>query len=163
MRSEVAEVSLFELPRIPASASALIFDVAGRLLIPKPNYKKGRTIPGGQIEPNRESPWEACQRETTEECGLEVARGRLVSVDFLRPKGDRPGGVAVPVRPRRLYRFAANDDQTGRRGDRRAWFAELAEATGLLSGPIRRRVAASARATRCLYLEDGRSVCGIDQ
>jgi hypothetical protein len=42
-------------------------------------------------------------------------------------------------------------------------FAELAEATGLLSGPIRRRVAASARATRCLYLEDGRSVCGIDQ
>lgn len=41
-------------------------------------------------------------------------------------------------------------------------FTELAEATGLLSGPIRRRVAAAACATRCLYLEDGRSVCGID-
>jgi 8-oxo-dGTP diphosphatase len=37
------------LPRIPASAGALIFDAAGRLLILKPTYKKGWTIPGGQI------------------------------------------------------------------------------------------------------------------
>jgi len=54
------------VPRIPASASAMIFDVDGRLLVLKPNYKKGWTIPGGQIEPEGESPWEACRRETRE-------------------------------------------------------------------------------------------------
>ena len=85
--------SLWEVPRIPASAGALIFDGTGRLLILKPSYKTGWTIPGGQIEENGESPWEGCQRETLEECGLEIERGRLACVDFLRPRPGRPGGV----------------------------------------------------------------------
>ena len=78
------------VPRIPASAGALIFDADSRLLILKPNYKKGWTIPGGQIDPGGESPWEACRRETREECGLEVVAARLVCVDFLRPKPTGP-------------------------------------------------------------------------
>src|ERR1700745_1947556 len=82
-----------DVPRIPASAGALIFDATGRLLILKPGYKKGWTIPGGQVEPDGESPWEACRRETREECGLEVSEGRLVCVDFLRPREGRAGGV----------------------------------------------------------------------
>ena len=81
------------VPRIPASAGALIFDDRGRLLVLKPSYKKHWTIPGGQIEPDGESPWETCRREAREECGLDVERGRLVCVDFLRPKGERLGGV----------------------------------------------------------------------
>ena len=40
-----------------------------------------------------ESRREACRRETLEECGLEVEHSRLVCVDFLRPKPNRPGGV----------------------------------------------------------------------
>ena len=43
----------YEIPRIPASAGALIFDEAGRLLILKPTYKAGWTIPGGQVEAGR--------------------------------------------------------------------------------------------------------------
>jgi hypothetical protein len=42
----------FDVQRIPASVGTLIFDPAGRLLVLKPNYKKGWTIPGGQIEPD---------------------------------------------------------------------------------------------------------------
>ena len=34
------------LPAIPVSAGALIFDQAGRLLILKPTYKSGWTVPG---------------------------------------------------------------------------------------------------------------------
>jgi len=67
-----------ELPMIPVSAGALIFDSAGRLLILNPTYKSGWTIPGGVMEADGETPWQACRREVREECGLDVRGGRLV-------------------------------------------------------------------------------------
>ncbi len=147
-----------ETPRIPASAGALIFDETGGLLILKPNYKAGWTIPGGQIEQTGESPWQACRRETFEECGLEIKRGRLACVDFLRPRPNRPGGM------RFLFdcgRF--RDEQLATITIDRAEidehrFAELAEAAALLSGPVRRRVLSAAGRKRCVYLENGRRV-----
>ena len=81
------------LPAVPASAGALIFDRKGRLLILKPTYKSGWTIPGGVMEADGESPWEACQREVREECGLTVRSARLACVDFRRPRPGRPGGI----------------------------------------------------------------------
>jgi 8-oxo-dGTP diphosphatase len=151
----------FEVPRIPASAGALICDTAGRLLILKPNYKKGWTIPGGQIEADGESPWEGCRRETKEECGLEITRGRLVCVDFLRPKATRLGGV------RFLFHCGTFTDGQlgaitldGREIDDYRLLA-LGEALELLSGPVGRRVAVGARATSCVYLENGRRVPAV--
>lgn len=162
MSDDVAVEYRFEVPRIPASAGALIFDVAGRLLILKPNYKKGWTIPGGQLDSNGESPWEACRRETREECGLEVARGRLVCVDFRSPRPNRPGGLRFLFHcgtfadsELQAIRLQAEEIDEHR-------LAEVDEATKLLSGPIRRRVAAAVGAERCVYLEDGRPVSGID-
>lgn len=152
----------FELPRVPASAGALIFDTTGQLLILKPNYKKGWTIPGGQIDSNGESPWEACQRETREECGLEVARGRLVCVDFRRPRPNRPGGLRFLFHcgtfvDRELQAITLQADEIDEHR-----LVAVAEAIKLLSGPIRRRVAAAMGADRCVYLEDGRPVSGIE-
>ncbi len=151
----------YEVPRIPASAGALILDPAGRLLILKPTYKKGWTIPGGQIDAAGESPWAACRRETREECGLDVARGRLVCVDFRPPRPDRPGGVRFlfhcgALSERELAGIRLLDAEI--EGYR---LAEPAEATTLLSGPIRRRVRAGLAATHCVYLEDGRPVEGV--
>jgi 8-oxo-dGTP diphosphatase len=150
------------VPRIPASASALIFDPEGRLLILKPNYKKGWTIPGGQIGPEGESPWEACRRETREECGLDVAQGRLVCVDFLRPKPNRPGGVRFlfdcgTFTNRQLSAIRLEDGEIDEHR-----LVRLADATAMLSGPVRRRVAAGFGAKRCVYLEDGRPVPGVE-
>ena len=65
-----AATTPFVLPRIPASAGALIFDGRGRLLIANPTYKEHWTIPGGIMEADGETPWEACQREVREEVGL---------------------------------------------------------------------------------------------
>src|SRR5687768_11944137 len=65
----------FVLPTIPASAGALVRGRKGRLLILKPTYKGGWTIPGGIVEIG-ESPWEACRRETREESGLDVTTAR---------------------------------------------------------------------------------------
>ena len=150
------------VPRIPASAGALIFDAAGRLLILKPSYKKGWTIPGGQIEPDGESPWDTCRRETREECGLEVTAGRLVCVDFLHQKPNRPGGVRFlfdcgTFTDRQLHSISLDRNEIEEHR-----LVALAEATALLSGPVRRRVAAAAGAESCRYLEDGRPVSTVD-
>jgi 8-oxo-dGTP diphosphatase len=149
------------VPRIPASAGALIFDQSGRLLILKPNYKKGWTIPGGQIDVDGESPWEACRRETLEECGVTVDQGRLVCVDFLRRRANRPGGVRFLFDCGTLpdEQFTEIRLQEAEIDEHR--FAALAEATDLLSGPLRRRVRASVGSTQCVYLEEGRPVPGV--
>ena len=149
------------VPAIPASAGALIFDPAGRLLILKPTYKSGWTIPGGVMEADGETPWEACQREVREECGLELRRGRLVCVDFRRPRPGRPGGV------RFLFNCGAVD--RARLGAVVLQSEEISEhrleplptALTMLRGPIRRRVKAACRAKGLVYLEDGRRVRGV--
>jgi len=150
-----------ELPAIPASVGALIFDGGGRLLILKPTYKTGWTIPGGVMEADGETPWEACQREVREECGVEVLSGRLAAVDFRPPRPGRPGGM------RFLFDCGVADDaalagialQAEEISEYR--LVPLDEAFELLRGPIRRRVRAAVRRRRCVYLENGRLVAGI--
>ena len=149
---------MIPLPGIPVSAGALIFDRAGRLLILKPTYKSGWTIPGGVMEADGESPWEACQREVREETGLEVSRGRLVVMDFRRPKEARPGGIrflfdcgqvsdaalaSLKLQPEEISEFR---------------LVPLPDALGLLRGPIMRRVRAATKSQDLVYLEQGRPV-----
>jgi 8-oxo-dGTP pyrophosphatase MutT (NUDIX family) len=147
------------LPRIPASAGALVWDRKGRLLILKPTYKARWTVPGGVVEAGGETPWEACRREAIEECGLELGRGRLVCVDFLRPRPGRPGGM------RFLFDCGTFSDATLAGivvpPDEIAGYRVLRVEKALrrLSGPVRRRVAAALEHPgRLRYLEDGRPV-----
>jgi ADP-ribose pyrophosphatase YjhB (NUDIX family) len=146
------------LPAIPVSAGALIYDQAGRLLILKPTYKTGWTIPGGVMEADGETPWDACRREVREECAIDVRGGRLACVDFRPGRPGQTGGVrflfdcgtaddaalaAITVQPEEVagYRLVPPD-----------------EALALLRAPIRRRVRAATRHRRCVYLENGRRV-----
>ena len=147
----------YEVPRVPASAGALLFDERGRLLILKPTYKRRWTIPGGQLEADGETPWAACRRETFEECGIRVDRGRLVCVDYRPPKDAlRPGGMRFVFDCGELD--VAQIDGISLQAEEIAEhrFVALDDAVALLSGPVGRRVAACARSERCLYLEDGR-------
>jgi 8-oxo-dGTP pyrophosphatase MutT (NUDIX family) len=151
-----------DVPRIPASAGALIYDGQDRLLILEPTYKKGWSIPGGQIDPNGESPWDACRREALEECGLELTHARLACVDYLPPRKGRAGGVRFVfdcghLPESELARIRLQEDEI-----RSHRFLPLEEALELLSGPLRRRVGACARQDRCVYLEDGRPVVAVD-
>lgn len=149
------------LPAIPASAGAMIFDSAGRVLILKPTYKSGWTIPGGVMEADGETPWQACQREVREECGLEVQSGRLACVDFRPPRPGRAGGL------RFLFDCGAMDSaslgaialQPEEISEHR--LADLKTALTLLRGPVRRRVRAATRANGFVYLEDGRLVPAV--
>jgi len=150
-----------DISRIPASAGALISDQDGRLLVLKPNYKSGWTIPGGMMEADGETPWEACRREVAEETGLVVEAGRLVVIDFLRPREHKPGGM------RFLFECGRFDGaffdrivlQVEEISDSR--LVGRSVALELLSGPLRRRVSASFDADRCRYLEDGVPVPGV--
>ena len=146
------------LPRIPVSAGALIFDRAGRLLILKPTYKSGWTIPGGVMEADGESPWAACRREVREETGIEVTRGRLAAMDFRRPRPGRPGGIRFlfdcgKVSDEALAGLTLQPEEISE-----ARFVRLPEALTLLRVPIRRRVRAATRGRPLVYLEDGRPV-----
>jgi 8-oxo-dGTP diphosphatase len=149
------------VPAIPVSAGALIFDRAGQLLILKPTYKTGWTIPGGVMEADGETPWDACRREVLEECGIEVSSGRLACMDFRRPRPGRPGGV------RYLFDCGRFSDETLAavvvQAEEVAEFrlTALSSALGLLRGPIRRRVRAATRGKRLVYLEDGCPVPGV--
>jgi 8-oxo-dGTP pyrophosphatase MutT (NUDIX family) len=154
-------VAEYVLPRVPASAGALIGDGSGRILILKPTYKSGWTIPGGQIEADGESPWEGCRREVSEETGLTVTSGRLVCVDFLRPRPQRPGGLRFvfdcgSLGPRQRDGIVVDGVEI----DDYRWAAPE-EAERRLSGPVGRRVARSLSAAGALYLEDGRPVTGV--
>ena len=159
--AELPDGELEVLPAIPASAGALIYDSAGRLLILKPTYKSGWTIPGGVMEADGETPWQACQREVREECGLEVQSGRLACVDFRKPRPGRPGGM------RFLFDCGAMDRasldaitlQPEEISEHR--LADLKTALTLLRGPVRRRVKAASRANGFIYLEEGRPVPAV--
>ena len=150
-----------DLPKIPVSAGALIFDSARRLLILKPTYKTGWTIPGGIMEADGETPWEACRREVREECGIDVRAGRLACTDFRPARPGRPGGI------RYLFDCGPADDaalaaitlQAEEIAEYR--LASLGTALTLLRPPTRRRVRAAPRRRRFVYLENGRPVPAI--
>jgi hypothetical protein len=85
-----------------------------------------------------------------------------VCVDFLRPKPHRPGGMRFlfhcgALTDRQLSEIRLQDEEIDAHR-----FVELAEAMAMLSGPVRRRVSASAGTKRCVYLEEGRPVPTVE-
>jgi 8-oxo-dGTP pyrophosphatase MutT (NUDIX family) len=109
------------------------------------------------MEANGETPWEGCRREVREEVGLDVTRGRLVAVDFLRPRRTDAGGM------RFLFDCGVFEDdelaaitlQEDELSEHRLLSPEAA--LEILSGPLRRRVGAALGVGpgECVYLEDG--------
>jgi 8-oxo-dGTP diphosphatase len=143
------------------SAGALIFDKAGRLLILKPTYKTGWTIPGGVMEADGETPWDACRREVREECGIDVRSGHLACTDYHPGRPGRPGGIRFlfdcgPVDATALAAIRLQPEEIAEHR-----LVPLNAALTLLRPPIRRRVRAVSRHGGFVYLEDGRPVPGI--
>lgn len=154
----------FLLPSIPVSGGCLLFDEAGRLLVLKPTYKKGWTIPGGIMEDDGESPWDGCRREVREETGLEVTAGRLVAVDTRPSKADGRLGLrflfraAAPLSPDDVAAIRLQEDETSEHR-----FVTRKQAQKLLRSAIARRVDAARDAPHCVYLENGRPVAGVGE
>ena len=116
------------LPTMYGSAAALITDTDGpsaRVLLVKPNYRAGWSLPGGILEEG-EPPHVGCFREVEEELGLALPIGPLLTVAWTAPDGVRPrpivgfifdGGVLPDPSSIRLqeeelddWRFTAPDE-----------------------------------------------------
>jgi len=72
----------------------LIRDERGRVLLVDPVYKPAWDLPGGAVEAE-ESPHAACRREVTEELGLDLPLGRVLAVDWVPSRPERPEGVVI--------------------------------------------------------------------
>ncbi|MFC0861762.1 NUDIX domain-containing protein [Sphaerimonospora cavernae] len=105
------------LPTVFASACVLLTDVHDRVLLVKPNYRPGWSIPGGIVE-DGESPHDGARREIYEELGLRVEAGALLVLDWAPPLGERPrsmvnflfdGGTISDGTPLRLQEEELDD------------------------------------------------------
>lgn len=91
----LGRLSMTESDRLPnhqvirASAALLICNHNQRILVLRTTYKEHWELPGGGVEPG-ETPAEAAAREGNEELGITITPGRLLCVDYARPRTDRP-------------------------------------------------------------------------
>jgi 8-oxo-dGTP pyrophosphatase MutT (NUDIX family) len=145
------------LPRKRMAATVLYFDDDGRVLIVEPTYTDHWELPGGAVEAD-ESPHAAACREVREELGVALPVGRLLAVDWVPPQRGRTESVVIV--------FDGGVLSAGEIGALRvppeelrslAWHP-VAEAAGLLSPLLARRLAAACAARLAggvVYLENG--------
>jgi 8-oxo-dGTP pyrophosphatase MutT (NUDIX family) len=76
------------------AAGALCRDQAGRVLLVDPVYRDTWDLPGGAVEAE-ESPQAACRREVAEELGLDRPVGRVLALDWVPSRPERPEGLIV--------------------------------------------------------------------
>ena len=146
---------LASLPRTRGAASALLRDEFDRVLLVKPTYKPGWSLPGGVIEQG-ESPLAACLRECREELGFAPDLDGIVCYDWAPPEGDIDatnvwvfGGRIAAAQVDRIV--LPPDELSAHR------LASAREIPGLAPPHIARRLAAVlATDGHPVYLEDGR-------
>jgi 8-oxo-dGTP pyrophosphatase MutT (NUDIX family) len=82
------------LARKRMAAGALFRDGVGLVLLVDPVYRDTWDLPGGVVEAE-ESPHAACRREVAEELGLDRPPGRVLAVDWVPSRPERPEGLIV--------------------------------------------------------------------
>ena len=88
------DVYVASLARKRMAAGALFRDGAGRMLLVDPVYRDTWDLPGGAVEAE-ESPQAACHREVAEELGLDRPVGRVLALDWVPSRPERPDGLIV--------------------------------------------------------------------
>ena len=89
-----ADQYVASLARKRMASGALFRDGAGRVLLVEPTYKDNWEVPGGAVE-QEESPTAACRREVLEELGLDRPVGRVLAVDWVPSRPERPEGLML--------------------------------------------------------------------
>ena len=82
------------LARKRMGVGALYRDQESWVLLVNPVYRDTWDLPGGAVEAE-ESPQAACRREVIEELGLDQPVGRILALDWVPSRPERPEGVIV--------------------------------------------------------------------
>ena len=88
------DIYIASLARKRMAAGALCRDRAGRVLLVDPVYRDTWDLPGGAVKAE-ESPQAACRREVAEELGLDRPVGRVLALDWVPSRPERPEGLIV--------------------------------------------------------------------
>ena len=140
-----ADQYVASLARKRMAAGALFRDGAGRPLLVNPVYKDTWDLPGGAVEAE-ESPHAACRREVAEELGLDWRPGRVLAVDWVPSRSERPEGVVV-VYAGGVLSAADIDAVVLADGELEGFaFTEPGEVASLVTPLLARRVAACLEA-----------------
>ena len=139
------------------AAGALFHDEAGRVLLVDPTYKPTWDLPGGAVG-KEESPLAACRREVTEELGLDRPPGRVLVVDWVPSRPERPEGLIVVydggvLAPGEVAAITTQDGELAGYA-----FVKPDEVADRVSPLLARRIAAcidAVRAGTVISLEDG--------
>jgi 8-oxo-dGTP diphosphatase len=143
------------LARKRMAAGALFRDATGRVLLVDPTYKVTWDLPGGAVEAE-ESPHAACRREVGEELGLDRPPGRVLAVDWVPSRPERPEGLIVVYDGGVLS--AEEISAIAVPGDELAGFAFVPkdEVPALVTPLLARRIAA------CLAAADAGTVAALE-
>jgi 8-oxo-dGTP diphosphatase len=150
------------LARKRMAAGALFRDELGRPLLVDPVYKDPWDLPGGAVEAE-ESPHAACRREVAEELGLDRSPGRVLAVDWVPLRPERPEGVVI-VYDGGILSTADIDALVLADGELAGFaFTEPGEVANLVTPLLARRIAAclSAAATGTVAALENGSPAGI--
>ncbi|WP_158674561.1 NUDIX domain-containing protein [Streptomyces hoynatensis] len=148
------------------SASALITDPFGRVLLVEPTYRDTLLLPGGAVEAG-EHPAEACRREVAEETGLAIGPERALAIDHvvpgvaeLPPDLPFPGDIHIVFDGGTLPSDAVAGLRLPPEELAGARFLPPGEAAAAMTALEARRMLAALRArwgaTGPVYLQDGR-------
>ena len=139
------------------AADCLCVDNRGRILLVEPTYKSSWDLPGGVVEVG-ESPRQAARREVSEELGVTIDPGRLLTVDWVPARPDGTTDVLAMMFDCDTGAISGAEPRPDGREIRSARFVSPSEAGQLLDAATFNRVTAalSARTTReTPYLEGG--------
>ena len=143
------------LARKRMAASAFFRDSEGRVLLVNPVYKDAWDLPGGAVEAE-ESPHAACRREVAEELGLDRPPGRILAVDWVPSRPERPEGVIV-VYDGGVLSEAETNEIVLADGELAGFaFVHGDEVAGLVTPLLARRVAS------CLHAVAARTVAALE-
>jgi 8-oxo-dGTP pyrophosphatase MutT (NUDIX family) len=143
----------------PMAAAAVIRDEEDRILLVQPSYYPGRWLmPGGGAE-LADSPRKACERELSEELGIDIAPGPLLAVDWIPARSQGFAELIYVFDCGRLTKQQCNSIRIPEGELTEYQFMVLPDAVARLTPADGRRLSAawkSARANRGpVYLEHG--------
>ena len=82
------------LPKVVTSGAVILRDEDGRFVVEKPNYRDHWLLPGGGVDPGEDAR-RCAQREVSEELGLDIEVGRLLTVDWMPSNAVRSAPMGV--------------------------------------------------------------------